>query len=54
VQTQEAQLSVAQSSLVSADPTAVATQLSQAETQHQALLSVINALGSSNLFSLMK
>jgi flagellar hook-associated protein 3 FlgL len=54
VQTQEAQLSVAQSSLVSADPTAVATQLSQAETQHQALLSVISALGSSNLFSLMK
>jgi flagellar hook-associated protein 3 FlgL len=54
VQTQEAQLTVAQSSLVSADPTAVATQLSQAETQHQALLSVINALGSSNLFSLMK
>jgi flagellar hook-associated protein 3 FlgL len=54
VQTEESQLKVAQSSLVSADPTAVATQLSQAETQHQALLSVINALGSSNLFSLMK
>jgi flagellar hook-associated protein 3 FlgL len=54
VQTEESQLKVAQSRLVSADPTAVATQLSQAETQHQALLSVINALGSSNLFSLMK
>jgi flagellar hook-associated protein 3 FlgL len=54
VQTQESQLTVAQSSLVSADPMAVATQLSQAETQHQALLSVINALGNSNLFSLMK
>jgi flagellar hook-associated protein 3 FlgL len=54
VQTEESQLKVAQSSLVSADPTAVATQLSQAETQHQALLSVINALGSTNLFSLMK
>jgi flagellar hook-associated protein 3 FlgL len=53
-QTEESQLKVAQSNLVSADPTAVATQLSQAETQHQALLSVINALGSSNLFSLMK
>jgi flagellar hook-associated protein 3 FlgL len=53
-QTEESQLKVAQSNLVSADPAAVATQLSQAEVQHQALLSVINALGSSNLFSLMK
>ena len=53
-QTEESQLQVAQSNLVSADPAAVATQLSQAETQHQALLSVINALGSTNLFSLMK
>jgi flagellar hook-associated protein 3 FlgL len=39
---------------VSANPATVATQLSQAETQHQALLSVINALGSSDLFGLMK
>ena len=54
IQTQEAQLTVAQSGLVSADPVAVATQLSSAETQHQALLSVINTLGSSNLFSLMR
>jgi flagellar hook-associated protein 3 FlgL len=54
VQTDESQLKVAQSGLVSADPAAVATHLSQAETQHQALLSVINALGSANLFSLMK
>jgi flagellar hook-associated protein 3 FlgL len=53
-QTEESQLKVAQSNLVSADPAAVATQLSQAETQHQALLSVINALGSSDLFSLMR
>ena len=53
-QTEESQLTVAQSNLVSADPAAVATQLSTAETQHQALLSVISALGSSNLFSLMK
>jgi flagellar hook-associated protein 3 FlgL len=53
-QTEESQLKVAQSNLVSADPAAVATQLSTAETQHQALLSVINALGSANLFSLMK
>jgi flagellar hook-associated protein 3 FlgL len=54
VQTEESQLTVAQSSLVSADPATVASQLSQAETQHQALLSVINALGSSDLFSLMR
>jgi len=54
VQTEESQLTVAQGNLVSADPAAVATQLSQAETQHQALLSVINALGNSDLFSLMK
>ncbi|HEX3968902.1 MAG TPA: flagellar hook-associated protein FlgL [Edaphobacter sp.] len=54
VQTEESELKVAQSSLVSADPAAVATQLSQAETQHQALLSVINALGSSDLFSMMR
>jgi flagellar hook-associated protein 3 FlgL len=53
-QTEESQLKVAQSNLVSADPAAVATQLSQAEVQHQALLSVINALGSANLFSLMR
>jgi flagellar hook-associated protein 3 FlgL len=54
VQTEESHLKVAQSGLVSADPAAVASQLSTAETQHQALLSVINALGSSDLFSLMK
>jgi flagellar hook-associated protein 3 FlgL len=54
VQTEESQLTVAQSNLVSANPATVASQLSQAETQHQALLSVINAVGSANLFSLMK
>jgi flagellar hook-associated protein 3 FlgL len=55
VQTEESQLTVAQSSLVSADPATVASQLSQAETQHQALLSVINALSSGpDLFSLLK
>jgi flagellar hook-associated protein 3 FlgL len=53
-QTEESQLQVAQSNLVSADPASVATQLSSAETQHQALLSVINTLGSEDLFSLMK
>jgi flagellar hook-associated protein 3 FlgL len=54
VQTEESQLTVAQSNLVSANPATVASQLSQAETQHQALLSVINALGSGDLFSLMR
>ncbi|WP_158791897.1 flagellin [Granulicella sp. L60] len=54
VQTEASQLVVAQSSLVASDPASVATQLSSAETQHQALLSVINTLGSSrDLFSLM-
>jgi len=53
-QTEESQLKVAQGNLVSADPAAVATQLSQSETQHQALLSVINALSGPTLFSLMK
>jgi len=53
-QTDETQLTVAQGNLVSADPAKVASQLSSAETQHQALLSVINALGSSDLFTFMK
>ena len=54
VQTQATQLTIAQSTLVSADPAAIATQLASAETQHQALLSVIHALGSSDLFSLIR
>jgi flagellar hook-associated protein 3 FlgL len=53
-QTEVSQLTVAQSNLVAADPAAVASQLSTAETQHQALLSVINTLGSQDLFSLMR
>jgi flagellar hook-associated protein 3 FlgL len=53
-QTEVTQLTVAQSNLVSADPATVASQLSQVELQHQALLSVINTLGSSDLFSLIK
>jgi flagellar hook-associated protein 3 FlgL len=53
-QTEESQLKVAQSSLVSSDPATVASQLSTAETQHQALLSVISALAAPDLFSLMK
>jgi flagellar hook-associated protein 3 FlgL len=53
-QTDESQLQIAQSNLVSANPADVATQLSSAETQHQALLSVINTLGGEDLFSLMR
>lgn len=53
-QTQAANLTVAQSSLVAADPTTVATQLSASETQHQALLSVIAALGKTDLFDYTK
>jgi len=51
VQTEETELTAAQSNLVSADPAAVASQLSSAETQHQALLNVISALGTTDLFS---
>ncbi len=38
---------------MAADPATVATQLQAAETQHQALLSVISGLGKTDLFSLM-
>lgn len=55
VQTEASELTVAQSSIVSSDPATVATQLSAAETQHQALLSVINTLGSGeDLFDMMR
>jgi flagellar hook-associated protein 3 FlgL len=54
VQTQATQLTAQQSTLVSADPSTVATQLKSAETQHQAILSVVAALGNVDLFSLMK
>ncbi len=51
-QNQESSLRITQSSLVSADTAQVATSLSQAETQNQALISVIAALGkNSSLFS---
>jgi flagellar hook-associated protein 3 FlgL len=54
-QTSESQLVVAQSGLVSANPEVVASQLSSAETQHQALLSVISSLGNQeDLFQLMR
>lgn len=54
VQTQEAQLKVQQSGLVSADMVSVATQLSSAETQHQALLSVMSAVQKNNLFDYLQ
>jgi flagellar hook-associated protein 3 FlgL len=47
-------LAAQQQSLVSSDLTSIATQLKSAETQHQALLSVMASLGSSNLFNYMK
>lgn len=53
-QTQSAQLTAQQSSLVAADPALVATQLSSAETQHRALLSVISAVGKNNLFDYLR
>ena len=54
-QDSESQLLVAQSTLVSANPEEVASQLSSAETQHQALLSVISNLGNQeDLFQLMR
>jgi flagellar hook-associated protein 3 FlgL len=54
-QTSESQLVVAQGALVSANPESVATQLSSAETQHQALLSVINTLANQqDLFQLLR
>jgi len=53
-QTQVAQLTVQQSSLVAADPASVASQLSSAETQHQALLSVMSAVGKTDLFDYLQ
>lgn len=53
-QTQSAQLMAQASSLVAADPAEVATQLSSAETQHRALLSVISAVGKNNLFDYLQ
>ena len=53
-QTTGSQLEIAQSGLVSANPETVASQLSSAETQHQALLSVISTLDSQqDLFQMM-
>jgi flagellar hook-associated protein 3 FlgL len=54
-QTTETQLEAAESNLVSCDPASVASDLSSAETQRQALLSVISTLGNSeDLFEMMR
>ncbi|WP_263384273.1 flagellin N-terminal helical domain-containing protein [Granulicella arctica] len=50
IQTQTATATIAQSSLVSANPADIATQLSASETQNQALMSVISSLGKTDLF----
>lgn len=53
-QSQEAQLKVAQGTLVAADPAAIATALKTNQTQYQALLSVISSLNQTNLFNYLK
>jgi flagellar hook-associated protein 3 FlgL len=54
-QTTASQLEITQGGVVSANPETVAAQLSSAETQHQALLSVISTLGSQeDLFQMMR
>jgi flagellar hook-associated protein 3 FlgL len=49
-QTEESQMKVQQGRLVSADPASVATQLSAAEVQSKALMSVMAVLRKTNLF----
>jgi len=54
-QTQVANTTAAQSTLVAANPADVATQLNASETQHQALLSVISGLEQqTNLFGYLR
>jgi flagellar hook-associated protein 3 FlgL len=53
-QTEATQLTAEQGTLVSSDLATVATQLKSAEMQHEALLSVMSALGGTDLFSYMK
>lgn len=49
----KSQIQISQTELLSADAADVATKLSNTETQQKALLSVIAALGKSNLFDFM-
>lgn len=53
-QTDETFLKAQQTTLTTADPVIVASDLKSAETQHQALLSVMAAIQQVNLFSYMK
>ena len=53
-QTQQALVESQQSSLLSANTATVATSLQTAEVQHQALISVVSALGQNDLFSYLK
>ena len=53
-QTQVTVLAVQQTKLLSADTAAVATALSTAEVQHQALISVVSGLSQNDLFSYIK
>ena len=52
--TDKTNLAATQSSLVSADTAQIATQLSAAQTQSEALMSVISSLGSKSLFDFMQ
>ena len=45
---------VQQSSLVSADPATVATDLQSAETQHEALLNLVATLNKGSLFDYLQ
>jgi flagellar hook-associated protein 3 FlgL len=47
-------MKVQQGGLVSADPAAIATQLSSTEVQKQALMSVMGALQKNNLFDYLQ
>jgi flagellar hook-associated protein 3 FlgL len=53
-QTKATVIEAEQSSLLSADIATVSTSLQMAETQHQALISVVTTLSQNNLFSYLK
>jgi flagellar hook-associated protein 3 FlgL len=53
-QTKAAMIEAQQGTLLSADTATVATSLQMAETQHQALISVVSTLSQNNLFSYLK
>ena len=53
-QTKASLIEAEQGTLLSADTATVATSLQMAETQHQALISVVSTLSQNNLFSYLK